>query len=60
MSELSPVAIAVDDALAACIQLQGEMILARPLAAAALRAAALYCKQDRIRLLAVADELEAT
>ncbi len=26
--------------------------------AAALRAAALYCKQDRIRLLAVADELE--
>ena len=27
--------------------------------AAALRAAALYCKQDRIRLLAIADELEA-
>ncbi len=29
-----------------------------PAIAAALRAAALYCKQDRIRLLAVADELE--
>ena len=28
--------------------------------AAALRAAALYCKQDRIRLLAIADDLEAT
>ena len=27
--------------------------------AATLRAAALYCKQDRIRLLAIADELEA-
>jgi hypothetical protein len=26
--------------------------------AAALRAAALYCKQDRIRLLVIADELE--
>ena len=40
MTELSPAAIAVDDALAACIQLQGEIIRARPLAAAALRAAA--------------------
>jgi hypothetical protein len=40
MSELSPAAIAVDDALAACIQLQGEIVRARPFAAAALRAAA--------------------
>ena len=40
MPELSPAAIAVDDALAACIQLQGEIIRARPLAAAALRAVA--------------------
>jgi hypothetical protein len=40
MSELSPAAIAVDDALAACIQLQGEITRTRPLAAAALRAAA--------------------
>ena len=27
--------------------------------AAVLRAAALYCKRDRIQLLAIADELEA-
>jgi len=40
MTELSPAAIAVDDALAICIQLQGEIVSARPLAAAALRAAA--------------------
>ena len=40
MTELSPASIAVDDALAACIQLQGEIIRARPLAAAALEAAA--------------------
>jgi len=40
MTELSPAAIAVDDALAACIQLQGEIIRARPLAAATLRAVA--------------------
>jgi len=40
MTELSPAAIAVDNALAACIQLQGEIIRARPLAAAALEAAA--------------------
>ena len=40
MTKLSPAAIAVDDALAACIQLQGEIIRARPLAAAALRAVA--------------------
>lgn len=58
MTDLSPAAIAVDDALAACIQLQGEIIRARPLAAAALRATALYCKRDRLQLLAIADELE--
>ena len=40
ITELSPAAKDVDDALAACIQLQGEIIRARPLAAAALRAAA--------------------
>jgi len=28
------------------------------IAAAALRAAALYCKRDRIQLLSIADELE--
>ena len=31
----------------------------REIAATTLRAAALYCKQDRIRLLAIADELQA-
>jgi hypothetical protein len=40
MSELSPAAQAVDTELAICIQLQGEIIRARPLAAAVLRAAA--------------------
>ena len=40
MTELSPAAQAVDTALAACIQLQGEIIRARPLAAAALEAVA--------------------
>ena len=35
---LSPAAQAVDTALAACIQLQGEIIRARPLAVAAFRA----------------------
>jgi hypothetical protein len=28
--------------------------------AAALRAAALYCKRDRLQLIAIAEELEAT
>jgi hypothetical protein len=40
MTELSPAAQAVDTALADCIQLQGEIIRARPLAAAALEAVA--------------------
>jgi hypothetical protein len=30
-----------------------------PALAAALRAAAVYCKRDRLQLLAIADELEA-
>jgi hypothetical protein len=74
MAELSPAAISVDDALAACIQLQGEIVRARPLAAAALRAAAdqietLYCNGDvedspgivfaLRQLMLIADELEA-
>ena len=40
MADLSPAAQAIDTALADCIQLSGEIIRARPLAAAALRAAA--------------------
>jgi hypothetical protein len=73
MTDLSPAAIAVDDALAACIQLQGEIIRARPLAAAALRAAADQVVPQpkyswdvssenrfiRRQLLAIAAELEA-
>ena len=74
MPKLSPAAISVDDALAACIQLQGEIVRARPLAAAALRAAAdqietLYCDGDvedspgivfaLRQLMLIADELEA-
>ncbi len=60
MSELSPQAQAVLDAL--CMEeLNGpQQLMACAHAAAALRAAALYCKQDRIRLLAIAEELEAT
>ena len=67
-SILSPAAIAVDDALAACIQLQGEIVRARPLAAAALRAAAeqlrnAYANEDYVDsaddlLDAIAAELE--
>jgi hypothetical protein len=60
MSELSPQAQAVLDALSMG-ELNGpQQLMARAHAAAALRAAALYCKQDRIRLLAIAEELEAT
>jgi hypothetical protein len=51
MSELSPATQAVLDAFRTSHTGQGCL-------AAALRAAALYCKQDRIRLLAIADELE--
>jgi hypothetical protein len=74
MTKLSPAAIAVDDALATCIQLQGEIVRARPLAAAALRAAAdqvvpapclpydsccdVYAAAIRAELLAIAIELE--
>lgn len=37
MNQLSPSAIAIDNALAACIQLQGEILRARSLAAVAIR-----------------------
>lgn len=55
--ELSPAAKAVLDAV-----MQYEInpeCYSREIAAAALRAAALYCKEDRIRLLVIAYELEA-
>jgi hypothetical protein len=57
VTDLSPAARAVLDAV-----MQYEInpeCYSREIAAATLRAAALYCKQDRIRLLAIADELEA-
>jgi hypothetical protein len=36
-----------------------QQLMACAHAAAALRAAAVYCKRDRLQLLAIADELEA-
>ena len=69
MTELSPAAKAVLDAalqthFAECYNPTGTIITyrtfnSREIATAALRAAALYCKQDRIRLLAIAEELDA-
>jgi hypothetical protein len=57
MPELSPQAQAVWEAFnedeAGVFVDYGEKI------AAALRAAALYCKRDRLQLLVIADELEA-
>jgi len=55
MNKLSPAARAVLDA-AMQYEINPECY-SREIAAAALRAAALYCKQNRIRLLAIADEL---
>lgn len=61
MPELSPAAQAVWDAAWAntpvrCGDIEGTR---RAQVAAALRAAALYCKQDKLILLSIADELEA-
>jgi len=56
MTDLSPAAQTVLDA-AIRYEINPECY-SREIATAALRAAALYCKQDRIRLLAIADELE--
>lgn len=55
MSKLSPQAQALVDA----VEDHGKFSY-RDLAAAALRAAALYCKRDKIILLSLADELENT
>ena len=52
MSELSPAAQAVLDAY------RDADIDDAVTAAAVLRAAALYCKRDRLQLLSIADELE--
>ena len=53
MSKLSPAAQAVLDAY------QFAPIEDELTAAAVLRAVALYCKRDRLQLLAIADELES-
>ena len=53
MTHLSPAAQAVLDAY------QFAPIEDELTAAAVLRAAALYCKRDRLQLLAIADELES-
>ena len=54
MSELSPAAQAVLEATYSRWPRNREWIIA-----AALRAAALYCKRDSVILLSLADELEA-
>jgi hypothetical protein len=52
MIDLSPAAQQVRHvAICAGPELEGRI-------AAALRAAALYCKRDRLQILAIADELE--
>jgi hypothetical protein len=54
MTKLSPQAQAVMDAV------MGQDGEPYPLViAAALQAAALYCKRDKLQLLAIADELES-
>lgn len=53
MTDLSPAAQAVLDAY------QLGPIEDEPSAAAVIRAAAVYCKRDRLQLLSIADELEA-
>ena len=60
MTDLSPATQAVLDAFNTCPlradHIAGDLV---PALAAALRAAAVYCKRDRVQLLAIADELEA-
>jgi hypothetical protein len=59
MTDLSPAAQTVLDALY-MDELNGpQQLMARAHAIAALRAAAVYCKRDRLQLFAIADEVEA-
>lgn len=59
MSELSPAAQAVLDALF-MEELNGpQQLVARAHAAAALEAVALYCKRDRLQLIAIASEFDS-
>ncbi len=59
MTDLSPAARAVLDAFVGDPTERDELEDDRRYLAAALCAAALYCKRDRLQLLAIADELEA-
>lgn len=58
MNQLSPAAQAVYDAYYSDLNPYSECD-PPPSVPAVLRAAALYCKQDRLMLMAIADELEA-
>ncbi len=58
MTDLSPAAQAVYDAFWEGICYNDDITDSN--IAAALRAAALYCKRDTLQLLAIADELEAS
>jgi hypothetical protein len=58
MTDLSPQAQAVLDAFTGNDTIHWFHLMT-PRLAAALRAAAVYCKRDRLQLLAIADELEA-
>jgi hypothetical protein len=60
MTNLSPTAQAVSDAyFRYALGKEPSFEVDRKALAAALRAAALYCKRDAVTLLAIADELEA-
>ena len=54
MANLSPAAQAVLDGFRAV-----PTLMDGPSIAGALRAAAVYCKRDRLHLLSIADELES-
>jgi hypothetical protein len=58
MTDLSPSAQAVLNAYFTHADLLNREVSHEEMIAAALRAAALYCKRDRLHLLSIADELE--
>jgi hypothetical protein len=58
MTDLSPAAQAVLDAAFTLADNLDRDVTDTEMIAAALRAAAVYCKRDRLHLLSIADELE--
>jgi hypothetical protein len=58
MTDLSPAAQAVMDAAFTLADNLDRDVTEAEMIAAALRAAALFCKRDAVILLAIADELE--